>query len=109
MIYTKNMMHYDAIKKQIIEDLLPLKPKKIIIFGSFANGTFREGASDIDLIVVNDDTRRLAERYKHVRLSLTSPYPFDIFVLTEEELRKKQRISFFFNEILSQGKTIYER
>ena len=42
------------IKKQIVEKLMPLKPEKIILFGSYAYGEPNED-SDLDICVVEKD------------------------------------------------------
>ena len=44
----------EHLKQQIICMLEPLSPEKVILFGSYANGTPDED-SDIDLYVVTDD------------------------------------------------------
>ena len=48
------MIDIEKIKPQIIEALMPLKPDKIILFGSYAYGTPNED-SDIDLFLLKDD------------------------------------------------------
>jgi len=49
------MKDIEKIKQEIIERLKPLRPKKIILFGSFAYGSPHKD-SDLDLyIVTNDD------------------------------------------------------
>lgn len=103
------MTKKDLIKRQIVDDLQAINPNKIIIFGSFSSGKFIEGKSDIDLLIIKESKRTQMERYSQARLSLTSDYPFDIFILTEKELREKLASSFFFREIISKGKVIYER
>lgn len=42
------------INKKIIELLLPLKPKQICVFGSYARGEMKK-SSDIDILVDIDD------------------------------------------------------
>jgi len=44
----------DDIKKQIVDALKPLKPEKIILFGSYAYGMPNEN-SDLDICVVKKD------------------------------------------------------
>lgn len=48
------MVDIENLKSEIIKRLLPLKPDKIILFGSYAYGTPNED-SDIDLYVVTND------------------------------------------------------
>lgn len=60
------------------------KPKKIILFGSFAKGKVNRW-SDLDLVIVQNTIQRYIERLKEVAL-LTKPN----------------------NEILNKGKILYE-
>lgn len=48
------MVLSDSQKNEIVETLKPLRPKKIILFGSYAWGKPGKD-SDIDLYVVTDD------------------------------------------------------
>ncbi|RLA75180.1 MAG: hypothetical protein DRG11_02410 [Epsilonproteobacteria bacterium] len=48
------MLNIEELKPQIIKALMPLKPDKIILFGSYAYGTPNED-SDIDLFLLKDD------------------------------------------------------
>lgn len=48
------MIDIEKIKLEIINKLKPLKPNKIILFGSYAYGEPNEN-SDIDLYVVSSD------------------------------------------------------
>ena len=103
------MINQNLIKRKIVDDLKPLNPKKIIVFGSFSTGKFVEGESDIDLLIIKESKLKLADRYSQARLSLSLKLPFDIFTLTEKELKEKLAQSFFFREIVKQGEVIYEQ
>jgi uncharacterized protein len=50
----KSQLDFDKIKKEIIARLSLLEPEKVILFGSYANGTATED-SDIDLYIVTKD------------------------------------------------------
>lgn len=97
------------IKNRIISDLKAINPKRIILFGSFGTDKFRKRNSDIDLLIIKDTEKKPADRYSEARLCLSVPYPFDIFVLTSNELKKKLKESFFFREIIEKGEMIYEQ
>ena len=103
------MTKVDKIKKQIVSDLKKINPQKVILFGSLTTGKFMEGKSDVDLLVIKDSDKTLVDRYSEARLSLSLDYPFDIFVLTNDELQKRLTRSFFFREILKNGEVIYEK
>lgn len=83
------------LKRMIVSDLMFLKPEKIIVFGSLAKGKFIEGQSDIDLLLVKETSKKMADRYSEARLALTPKYPFDIFTLTKDELEEKLAENFF--------------
>ncbi|MDQ7060705.1 MAG: nucleotidyltransferase domain-containing protein [Sulfurimonas sp.] len=48
------MIDIEELKSQIVEALMPLKPDKIILFGSYAYGTPNED-SDLDICIVEKD------------------------------------------------------
>ena len=48
------MIDINKLKKQIINRLRPLNVDKVVLFGSYANGTATQD-SDIDLYVVTSD------------------------------------------------------
>ena len=56
------MVNIEELKKQIVEDLKPLDPKKIVLFGSYAYGEPNQD-SDIDIFISKDDYE---DKYKEV-------------------------------------------
>jgi predicted nucleotidyltransferase len=86
------------------------QPEKIILFGSYASGTATE-SSDIDLLVISRSTLPRAER--EVRLTrqlFGSGVPYDLLVLTPEEMEQRlRRNGPFIREILSTGLVVYQR
>lgn len=85
------------------------RPEKIILFGSYASGTATE-SSDIDLLVISRSTLPRPER--EVRLTrqlFGSGVPYDLFVLTPEEMEDRlRRNGPFIREILSTGRVVYQ-
>jgi predicted nucleotidyltransferase len=66
-------------------------PEKTILFGSYASGTATEN-SDIDLLVISRSM--LSRREREVRLTrqlFGSGVPYDVFVLTPEEVEERLR------------------
>ncbi|MEM2083922.1 MAG: nucleotidyltransferase domain-containing protein [Nitrososphaerota archaeon] len=91
--------------KQIV--IKEIKPKKIILFGSFARGDINEG-SDVDLIVIADWKEDFLERIK-ILLELNKfKIPLEPLGYTEEEFEKliKEGNSFIL-KVLNEGKIIY--
>src|ERR1022692_2399452 len=67
------------------------RPDKVILFGSYASGTATE-SSDIDLLVISRST--LPRREREVRLTrqlFGSGVPYDLLVLTPEEIEERLR------------------
>lgn len=97
--------------------LIELEPYKIILFGSYANGTYTED-SDIDILVVlNSDTisqnyeekmrNRLLVRQRISDISKKVPIDLLVYTKKEYEIIMSNRNSFF-DEIAKQGKVLYE-
>ncbi len=88
-----------------------IKPKRIILFGSYASGQADE-ESDLDLLVVVDDTRTPPyKRARAIRKHLWGiiDTPKDIVVYTEKELKEWEGVkSSFISDILEYGKIVYE-
>lgn len=79
------MITQEQINKiiQIIID--GYSPKKIILFGSYANGKF-DKSSDIDLLIVKDDDLPVIQRNRTVRKLLKDyTIPVDVIVKTTQE------------------------
>ncbi len=80
------------------------KPKKIILFGSYAGGKpTRE--SDVDLVVImafrGSDTKQVVE----MQMQVGAPFPLDLLLWQPERL---QRSDYFTREVLGGGKVMYE-
>lgn len=102
---------YKAEVKNLIEKISErYKPERIIAFGSTAKGDVSED-SDIDLLVVKETDKPFWERVKEV-LKLYDGYrSLDVSVLTPKEIEQSDKKGWYFitEEILKQGKTLYER
>lgn len=109
------MVDIEELKPLIIERLKPLKPDKIILFGSYAYGTPNEN-SDIDLFLLKDDLE-----IKHMRsyklelqkrlFDIQKKYLLGVDIFVDSSSRMKDRIENvkdqFYDEILSKGIKIY--
>jgi len=85
-------------------------PEKIILFGSYANGS-ASNDSDIDIFVIKDSELPRPERTILLRKMLFgSQVPMDLIVYTPSEVEKEkdEKYSFVY-EVLNSGKTVYER
>lgn len=88
-----------------------LKPEKIILFGSYAYGNPTPD-SDVDLLVIMETEESIKDRYLTVgRLLRPRQFPVDIIVKTPQEIKQalKNKGNFFIQEIVANGKVLYER
>jgi uncharacterized protein len=84
------------------------KPRRIILFGSYAYGTPTED-SDVDLFVVMPPRTRELETAVDIRLAVEGTFPMDVVVWTPASLRKRlARDDQFVKEALEKGKVLYE-
>lgn len=96
--------HIKEYIKRIKKDI---KPDKVILYGSFAKGTHKEG-SDIDMIVVSDhfsnmdEDKRLELLY---RKTVQIPLDFHLYGITSDELTKISPLTSL-SSALKRGTTI---
>ena len=97
----------EELKDQCVDQLEPIR---IYLFGSFANGTYKED-SDFDFYIVVDD------RIKDLKEMTTRAYrairriknrPVDIVVGTESRFESRKNIPSVENEVLKKGVLLYE-
>lgn len=109
------MIDIETLKPLIVERLKPLKPDKIILFGSYAYGSPTED-SDIDLFLIKDDLN--IEKLREYKLELQKrlldiqkQYLIGIDVFVDSSSRMQYRMEQikdqFYDEVLSKGKAIY--
>jgi predicted nucleotidyltransferase len=83
-------------------------PQKIILFGSYADGTPRP-ESDVDLLVVMDT--QLSELEQAAIICRAIPYRFGLDLVVYTPQRLVQRLEWgdsFLREIVKRGVTLYE-
>ena len=111
-------MDINAVLNNLINSLKPSDPYKIILFGSYANGTPNEH-SDIDIMVIldNDHVSKTFEERLNKKLSIRNlvleinrKIPLDLLVYSREEFKMvKNYGNYFIDEIEKSGKVIYEK
>ena len=86
------------------------QPEKIILFSSLATGRIHEW-SDVDLLIIKETEKRLLDRATDIVAMLNYPrVAIDIFVYTPGEVEYLlEEGSQFIEEILEQGKVLYEK
>ena len=84
------------------------KPRKIVLFGSYAYGTPSED-SDVDLLVVMPHKGHCADEAVRVRSRLRAPFPLDLIVRSPARLRQRLGMrDYFMREIVRDGQVLYE-
>lgn len=91
---------------QIVDQLKPYKPDKIILFGSYAYGRPHED-SDVDLILIKRTKEPFLDRMAKVQSFLKTTTPVDAFVFTPEEFERAKDSSLVVHEAAERGKIIY--
>ncbi|MBI5471791.1 MAG: nucleotidyltransferase domain-containing protein [Ignavibacteriae bacterium] len=97
--------------QEIVERIVKnYNPDKVILFGSYAQGTATE-RSDVDLLIVKDSPLPRHQRGSEVRRYLYGTFvPMDILVYTNDELEEFRDVtSSFINTVMKTGKILYER
>ena len=78
--------------------------ERVILYGSRANGNFREG-SDIDMTIVADKSFDFSDLAKVENLFYESPLPYLVDISDFSKLKNEDLIS----HIKKCGKVLYER
>ena len=105
------MIDIEKIKPEIIERLMPLKPNKIILFGSYAYGTPNEN-SDIDLFLIKNNLspQKMREYELKAHLSvidLIRKYHVGFDILADSMQNLQNREDYFHKiDILQNGKVL---
>ncbi len=71
----------------VVEKLKPMKPKKVILFGSYAKGEADE-FSDLDIIVVAETNLKFIDRIGKAIELIDLPMAVDCLVYTPDEFAK---------------------
>ena len=85
-------------------------PEKILLFGSYANGTADED-SDLDFIIVKQTDLPKHKRGREVRKHLIgSMVPMDLKIYTPLEYESELKLNYsFLNSVIKESKILYER
>jgi predicted nucleotidyltransferase len=99
------------IINEIVDRILKgYKPKKVILFGSYAYGEPTED-SDIDLLIIKNTDKRPIDRWVEVKRLLrdtSRTLPVSPLVYTEKEIAERMAMrDFFVQEIFEKGEVLY--
>ena len=103
-----NRQHIDDLSNDIVKRLKPLKPLKIILFGSYAYGTPTEN-SDIDICIVKERVRsKIKEKRKARKLLKGIPVAKDILIPSKSEYDfYKDEFGSVYMDIDKNGKLLW--
>ncbi len=101
----------NQLTDQIVDKLRAhYQPEKIILFGSFAEGS-PQSDSDIDLLIIKETDERFIDRWSTVRRILSDSsrkVALETLVLTPKEISERlARGDQFLAEILQKGRVLY--
>ena len=103
MIEWADIQRYcDAIAREF-------KPRRIVVFGSYAHGRPTED-SDVDVMVVMPFSKKCRNRPSlAIRQRIAAGFPVDILVREpKENARRLQWGDSFITEVMTRGKVMYE-
>jgi len=84
------------------------RPQRVILFGSYANGTPRPD-SDVDLFVIMPFKGQGALKAAEMAAGLNPPFAVDIVVRTASQVKRRLALNdFFVRGVLNNGRVLYE-
>jgi len=84
-------------------------PEKIILFGSYADGT-PSPDSDVDLLVITPVVGKSWRKAAEIRNRVRSRFPMDLLVRAPEEMRQRLEAGDpFLREIAERGVVLHAR
>ena len=94
--------------KKIVEALRPYRPKKVLLFGSFARGDYH-GLSDLDLIVIKETPKKFVDRIVEILELCDCDIPVEPLVYTSAEIEQllAEENSFIIGA-LKEGRVLYD-
>ena len=100
--WTDIQRYYDAIAREF-------KPRRIVVFGSYAYGRPTED-SDVDVMVVMPYSKNRRTRPSlAIRQRIAAGFPVDILVREPSEIARRLRSGdSFITDVITRGKVIYE-
>lgn len=100
-----------AIIREIAHKIVTeYKPKKVILFGSYAYGEPTED-SDVDLLIIKNTDKKPLDRWIEVKKILrhsARTIAISPLVYTEKEIEERNAVKdFFIEEIFDKGEVLY--
>ncbi len=84
-------------------------PLKIVLFGSYASGN-PTPESDVDLFIIVDSQKPVWQLASEISMALDHMFPLDLIVKTKQDVERRLAMGdYFIEDILAEGKVLYER
>lgn len=98
----------EIIQEMISRIALKFRPRKVILFGSYAYGRPRP-ESDVDLLIIMDTPLRETEQALRIRQYINPLFGVDFLVYQPTRLKERLELGdSFLKEITDQGVVMYE-
>ena len=98
----------EIIREMVSQIALQFRPRRIILFGSYAHGKPRP-ESDVDLLVVMDTHLRETEQALQICQKIEYLFGLDLLVITPQRLTQRlAQGDSFLREVVETGKVVYE-
>jgi predicted nucleotidyltransferase len=101
----------EAVERElasIVKALRPYRPKKILLFGSFARGDYH-ALSDIDLLIVKESDKKFTDRIVEVLNLCDSTIPLEALVYTPAEYDQLlAEGNSFIDQAVREGRVLYD-
>jgi len=103
-----NMIQRKQIQEFADKVAREFRPRKIILFGSYAYGRPTED-SDVDLLVIMPFRGRANKKAVEIDLCVRRNFPMDLLVRTPAKVRQRVKLGdWFMREIMEKGKVLYD-
>lgn len=84
------------------------RPEKIILFGSYTQGTANDD-SDVDLLVILPFEGKPIRKASEILRKTRPRIPVELLVRTPEQVKTRLALNdYFLHEVMNKGKVLYE-
>lgn len=98
----------EAIDEVVLQIAEKFKPRKIILFGSYARGNPRP-ESDVDMLVVMNTPLKEVQQAIQICQQIQYRFGLDLIVHTPKHLAERVKMGdWFLRDVLEEGKVLYE-
>ena len=102
------MIDMQSIEEMTARIVQEFAPEQIILFGSYAYGT-PTADSDVDLLVILPFEGKAPRKSLEILNKINPKFAVDLLVCTPEQVQQRLAWNdFFLQEIIEQGKVLYE-